>query len=152
MCVTYCHRRRVLFWNHVDCADDICSLVGREHGHCGECRNARDGGTSASAEGICGLTNAPIPDDGRGCCHFNVDWVDGLQVVTPEMLAPLGFDIKKESIIEVLDELDAPYHVGDDGTIRVEPEELELPQVYGVGTEPVVEDEGIEYTWSWDEW
>lgn len=125
MCVTYCHRQRVLFWNHDTCSFEVCPVVGEEHGRCCSCRYAR-GQT-------CALTRVPLPTVG-GCCHWNVNLVTGPQLVTPEMLAPLGI-VGPEPIEAILAGLDAPYQRDAAGQAWVDPDRLGLPEVYGVGTE-----------------
>lgn len=128
MCVTFCHRRRVLYWNHESCSFDFCSLTVEEPGRCQSCRY-RQGGD------FCGLTRAalPAPAGRGGCCHWNVELVTGPQPVTLEMLAPL--DAGPEPAETLLSGLDAPYEVDPDGRIWIDPDRLDLPEVYGLGTE-----------------
>ncbi len=140
MCVTFCHRRRVLFWNHEDCLFESCPLVAEEHGRCHRCMH-RQGE-------LCGLTRAPLPSWG-GCCHWNVGLVEELQPVTPEMLEPLGVTAA-EPAAAVLTGLDAPYRVDEQGQVWVDPADLGLPTIcYGIGTETAG---GTVEAMDWSEW
>ena len=125
MCVTYCHRRGVLYWNHEDCTSLTCHLAEGPHGRCEDCRHRQ--------EALCRLTNGPLPDSG-GCCHCNVDLVQGRQVVTPAMLELPGVG-EEENMVDVLNSLEAPYRVDETGRVVVDPDELGLPFTYGRGTE-----------------
>jgi hypothetical protein len=127
MCVTYCHRKRVLYWNHEDCADWGCELAEGPHESCETCRHWRGR--------VCWLTNAPLPDSG-GCCHHDVGAAQGLQVVTREMLEPLGIG-PGETLADVLARWDAPYEQLDrrGEAVVVDPDMLGIPVVYGAGTE-----------------
>jgi hypothetical protein len=130
MCVTYCHRRQVLYWNHEDCSSQTCPLVNGPHGRCDDCRHRRGD--------ICRLTNAPLPESG-GCCHGNVALAQGLRVVTRTMLEPLGVGAE-EMVAEVLERWGAPYEVNGRGQVVVDPDELGIPTVYGLGAEAVGEE------------
>ena len=132
MCVTYCHRRRVLYWNHEDCD---CDLAQGPHGRCETCRHCQ--------AGICRATNAPLPEAG-GCCHWGVELTRDWQVVTLAMLELLGV-APTETELGVLVRWDAPYHL-QNSRMWVAPGELGLPDVYGAGTETTgVGEEG----WPW---
>ncbi len=140
MCLTYCHRLKALYWNHEDCEPDICCFAAGPHGRCDACRHSR--------KGLCVLTNAPLPaTEGRGgCCHWNVTPVQGWQVVTREMLAPLGIG-PTELDVAVLKSLEAPYRWVD-GQPVIDPDALGLPsQTYGLGTEHHEEE-----VWDWSDW
>ncbi len=174
MCVTFCHRRQVLFWNHQDCealasngndasAPDLgqsplgvwleslssngnddpsaCDFAAGPHSRCEDCRHRRD----EEEEHHCSLTNAPLPECG-GCCHHNVELVEGPQVVTRDMLAPLGltWEVTEEFIL--LD-LDVPYGRDWRKQITVNPDDLGLPFTYGLSTEHMPEEE-----FDWTEW
>jgi hypothetical protein len=127
MCVTYCHRKHVLYWDHEDCTEH-CELAERPHRSCETCRNRR--GT------VCWLTNAPLPES--GCCHHNVGAVHGLRVITRKMLEPLGIGTD-ETPAQVLTRWGAPYGQLDDRglVVVVDPDRLGIPPVYGVGSETV---------------
>ena len=132
MCITYCHRRSILYWNHEDCAAQ-CELARGPHGGCADCRH-RQGA-------LCGLTRAPLP--GTGCCHWNVVLVGGPQVVTPAMLELLGM-ADGETAADALARWDAPYQVDGSRQVVVDPGRLGIPAVYGVGTESVGDE-----VWPW---
>lgn len=130
MCVSYCHRRNLLYWNHESCAE-FCPYVAEAHGPCTVCCHRRDG--------QCGLTRAPLPAD--GCCHYEVDLVRGPQVISLEMIDPLIIG-RPTSLAGLLDDFEVPYQVGQDGqTLSVDPDELALPPVYGLPTEAFYEEE-----------
>ena len=81
MCISYCHKTKILFDNHADCETDVCPFANPIHnGPCQTCQN-RQGQ-------VCSLTNTPLPDGG-GCCHWNVAFVENIVVVIPAMVAPL---------------------------------------------------------------
>ena len=137
MCVSYCYRQGVLFWNHDDCSSIFCPVVSEDHGSCQICRHRRE-------EQICALTNAPLPEIG-GCCHWNVQLVEGPVPVTPAMVAPLAgfYDTARNVLaefshriiddhwvipvtaIESLKALGITYRVSDAGLL-VDPDQLLL--------------------------
>ena len=91
MCVTYCHVKRILFWNHSSCTREICPLAGQAQGSCQTCCHRTDE--------RCVLINAPLPAAG-GCCHWSASLTEGLVPVTPAMVAPLaGFFTKTGEIV-----------------------------------------------------
>jgi hypothetical protein len=138
MCVSYCHRRNALYWNHEDCQPWDCSFARGPHGRCADCRHR--------CGDFCWLTNAPLPESG-GCCHHDVALAHGLQVVTREMVEPLGV-LAGETPAEVLERTETRYQRGDNGQVLVSPDELALPMLaYGVGSESV-EEEAFE----WPDW
>lgn len=139
MCVTYCHRRGVVYWNHDDCSYLVCPLVAESHGRCASCRHRQ--------EDACALTHAPLPAEG-GCCHWNVEPAQSQTMVTLDMLAPLGVEAN-ETVAEVLDSLSTPYHVDAQGQPWIDPGRLGLPFSYGLGTESEPET-GAD--WDWSEW
>jgi len=99
--VTYCHRRHLVYWNHEDCAEDICPVAGEAHGSCQSCRHRR-------GDESCALTNAPLPQAG-GCCHWNVTRTEELVQVTPGMVAPLaGFFEATKMVLA-----DFPHRISD---------------------------------------
>ena len=124
MCVTFCHRCEILFFNHEDCPPQLCPVGANIPGTCTTCRH-RQGG-------LCGLTRAPLPEAG-GCCHQNVAIVSGEQPVTMAMCTLLGAG-SNETVVEVLAGLDAPFTVAPDGQVLVDPAALGLPDTYGLGT------------------
>lgn len=124
MCVTFCHRRRVLYFNHRDCAPRDCLYAGQVEGWCETCR-WRQGE-------LCGLTRQVLPATG-GCCHWNVEVTQESQVVTPDLLVLL--DVQPgEDLAAALAWWDVPYRE-QAGQVLVDPEELALPETYGLGTE-----------------
>lgn len=126
MCVTFCHRRNVLFWNHENCSSSVCEFAKGPHGRCASC--VHNQGQN------CALTNAPLPDN-AGCCHWNISLAVGRQIVTLAMVEPLGLN-NADSLEADLIRLDTPLHRLTEG-IAVDPDELGLPtNVYGQGTEP----------------
>ncbi len=140
MCVSFCHRREVLYWNHENCDGD-CPIVSERHGRCEACRHRR--------QALCGLTNTPLPAGG-GCCHFDVAIVSGEQEVTREMVEPLGID-KSELEAFVLARFDVEYTVGSRGEVLVDPDLLPLPVEYGRGTDHQ-EDEVMDWSVWFEQW
>jgi hypothetical protein len=141
MCLSYCHRRKVLYKNHGDCSFVDCPFVGDEmqiYTGCNSCCHQQDH--------ICALTGSPLPAEQR-CCHWNVIPVQGEQVVTLETLKPLGI-MGNETVVEMLDWLDAPYRVDGQGRVLVDLSRLGLPATYGLGTEILVDEEAMD----WSEW
>lgn len=130
MCVTFCHRLEILYWNHENCTRLTCEVVD-DVGRCIDCIHQRQ-------EGVCALTNAPLPVTGR-CCHCNVTQKKGMRLVTRPMLAPLN--VGDKAMVTVLEKLDVPVHNVCPGIIMIDPDELGLPFVYGEGTEPEEEDD-----------
>jgi hypothetical protein len=136
MCVTFCHRKRILFWNHDSC---LCSVADEEdYESCQTCLHRRGK--------ICALTNEAILKSG-GCCHCGVQMVAGVVQVTPAMAAPLvGFfdavknvmpkDIPYQTVnrdwqvsaeyTPKLDELGIPFQVNGQSGVVVNPECLIL--------------------------
>lgn len=127
MCVTFCHRRGVLYWNHDDCSFEFCPVVSEAHGHCLSCQYRQPAGD------ICALTRAPLPETG-GCCHWNVELVSGLQPVTPQMLAPLNVT-GPETVSDLLTSLAAPHEVAAGDQVWIDPNRLGVPEIYGLGLE-----------------
>ncbi len=125
MCVTYCHKRAKLFWNHDTCPISLCQFAGLNRDKCVDC--------CYNIEGQCGLTRAALPATG-GCCHWNVTPAQGAQPVTAETLTLL-WPSDGTPITAVLDTLDTPYTVDAAGQLWVDPAELGLPEVYSQGTE-----------------
>lgn len=105
-----------------------CQFAAGPHGPCATCCHKR--------ETLCGLTRAPLPAAG-GCCHWNVELVQGLRQVTPDMVIPLGL-WPGEAIAQALERLDAPL-AWVNGEPVIDPDSLGLPDTYGVGTEEVEE-------------
>jgi hypothetical protein len=128
VCLTWCHRRGVLYWNHDDCRRHGCELGGGPHGSCRDCRHCQGE--------ICGLTRCALPGDGTGCCHHDVEPASGPQAVTAAVLAPLGAaaeQLDAAGISRLLDELDYAPHTVASGVVYVDPDQLGVPDAYGVG-------------------
>ena len=132
MCVSFCLRRGLLFWNHTDCHPTDCEYVTEPHGRCPDCRH-RD-------EEMCGLTRAPLPSVAGGCCHWNVTPVRSPHVVTRAMLVSLGISLEETEEF-VLRRLDVPYRLGAQGEVIVEIDSLSTPFTMGQGTEHLPEEE-----------
>ena len=127
MCVTFCHLNRILFFNHEDCDPLWCEQAAQSHPACRMCIH--------NEGGLCGLTRAPQPAGGSGCCHWSVTLVRGWQpIVEPFQVAPLA-PAANETVTDLLDGLDAPYRVDDRGYMWVNPDALGLPDTYGRGTD-----------------
>ena len=125
MCVTLCHVKKQLYFNHIDCNPWYCEFAGNPRGRCADCRY-RQGA-------LCGLTRLPLPEAG-GCCHWNVELTGGALKVTRSMIEMLEPGAN-EAITDVLDGYDVPYRENEGGDVRVESGELGLPDVYGLGTD-----------------
>jgi len=126
VCITWCHRRLALFYNHEDCLPQFCAFVGGPHHPCQTCRH-RQGN-------LCGLTRAPLPETG-GCCHHNVEPISGRQPITLDMLVMLGVGAN-ETVAEILDGFEVVYEVDEAGRVWVDPDDLSTPSsVYGRGTD-----------------
>ena len=134
MCVSWCARKGMLFWNHSDCHPADCEFAAQTHGRCGDCPHKQNE--------TCGLTRAPLPatEESGGCCHWNVVPVSGPQVVTRAMLAPLGISIEETEEF-VLRRLDVPYRLSAHGEVIVEIDSLSTPFTMGQGTEHLPEEE-----------
>lgn len=131
-----------MYWNHDPCSFETCPFVAEEFKGCYSCRHRQPAGD------ICSLTRSRLPTTkGRGgCCHWNVELVTGLQMVTPETLAPLGI-VGSEPVEELLVSLDAPYELDTAGQLWVDPDRLSVPEFYGLGTEELAPE-----TLDWSEW
>lgn len=125
MCVTFCHRCSVLYFNHDDCSPQLCPVGATISGSCADCRH-RQGD-------LCGLTRALLPAAG-GCCHYSVTLVTEPQIVTSAMCDLLGMGAN-ETVADLLLGLDAPFETDADGQIWIDPNKLGLPETYGLGTD-----------------
>ena len=125
MCITWCHQRQILYWNHDDCHPLDCPMVNAKHGRCEDCCHRRDE--------TCGLTNTLLPE-ADGCCHWNVEPAQGPQIIHREMLTSLGMGMTDTEEFILLS-LDALYDRDATGRLTVDPDELGLPFTYGLGTE-----------------
>lgn len=135
MCVTLCHRRKILYWNHDQC---LCPFAGEAHHSCRSCRHRQDG--------LCALTNGALPDSG-GCCHWGIEPVSGQVRVTPAVAAPLvGFYDAAKNILPpgipyeardgewwvsaeyvgLLNDLGIPYQADGQGGLLIDPDGLVL--------------------------
>lgn len=141
MCMTWCHRRQILYWNHEDCHPVDCPQVNEKHGRCDDCRHRLE-----EAERVwCGLTRTALPAQG-GCCHWNVEIGQGPQEVTRETLV-LFEPSPLEPEVFVLVRQEVSYQSDGSGRVYVDPDELGLPYTYGLGTDCLPE-EG----WDWPQW
>lgn len=143
MCVTYCHRRKILYWDHEDCHPAECGFVQGPHGACADCRHQQGN--------ICGLTNTPLPQSG-GCCHYNVAVIQGDQRVTPAMVQLLGLDAE-ETMAEALEGRNVRYHLDAQisSIILIDPDELPVPTTYGRGTDHQI-DEALDWSGWFEQW
>jgi hypothetical protein len=138
MCVAYCHRRRLLFWDHEDCPPADCEFAGGPHGPCDSCLYQEND--------ICLLTHAPLPAQ-RGCCHCNVVLVQGARRVTQEMLSLLNLDAN-ERLAEALEERNVRYHLDEvSGLVLIDPDSLPAPLTYGLGTDHLADER-----FDWSDW
>lgn len=65
MCLTFCHRRRVVYNNHTcDVCEDCVHRLGGA-GRCEQCMHY-------AGNDVCDLTKARVPR-WRRCCHWNVE-------------------------------------------------------------------------------
>ena len=141
MCITFCHRRRLLYQNHEDCELFFCPFATGPYPSCQSCCHRRDG--------RCALTNAELPAQG-GCCHHNVEPAEGPQSVGREMVEPLGLAVE-DTELYVLRREAVIYDLRHDGTVTVNPDELGLPYTYGLGTDhmPVADLDWSGWTQQW---
>lgn len=139
MCVSLCHRRKLLYFNHEDCLPIDCEYAGGEHGRCADCTH-RQGQ-------VCGLTHDVLPPRG-GCCHCNVPILSGDIAVTPEMVSLLDYR-PGSRILDILAQNDVYYIKQNIGPPIVNPDYLASPVTYGYGTEPslVVQPEPVTTGW-----
>lgn len=135
MCLSYCHRQAVLFWNHRDCQSAACryapALLGRTAGTAGwQCATCIH-----RVEDHCGLTGAPLPERG-GCCHYNVTLAQG--TISVERMIGYPWAVSPAA---ALDTLGVAFTVRG-GQIEVELGELvhSTPDIYGRGTDPPEEE------------
>ena len=126
MCVTWCHKGGLLYWNHDDCPVSLCDFAGQIVGQCEACRHR--------ANQNCTLTCAPLPEVG-GCCHWNVTPAKGQQEIGAAELTIL-WRVGEEGVAETLDRMDVVYSTDAAGQVLLDPDDLGLPEVYGIGTEP----------------
>lgn len=155
MCVSFCPRRRVLFWNHEDCEPRECAFAVGPHGSCATCRHHRDSVCAPTEVGrqtpvcpqpsVCALTNAPLPEVG-GCCQHDIKAVEGLQEICWDMLAPLRIG-PDETVEQFLKCYEVPYVHGSCSEVLVDPDDLGLPQTFGLGTEHLDDEE-----FDWTDW
>lgn len=136
MCVSFCHRRNRLYWNHEDCDGAWCELARAAHSPCQTCRHFR--------ETNCALTNSPTLPAAAGCCHHNVLPLSGARLVTAELISLLEIG-SQEVVAEALESRNVRYRPGSDEKIFVDPDDLPLPFVYGLGTE---HDRVDDFDWS----
>ena len=142
MCVAYCHRKFILFWDHEDCHPRDCEFVHGPHGSCDSCLYQEND--------ICLLTHAPLPAR-RGCCHRNVALVQGARRVTREMVGLLNLDVH-ERLTEALEERNVPYQLDTDGDlVLIDPDELPVPLTYGLGTDHLA-DESFDWSYWYEQW
>jgi hypothetical protein len=134
MCITWCHQRQILYWNHDHCHPVDCPRVREKHGRCEACPHRLEG----EGRVLCGLTRAALPEQG-GCCHWNVEVTQGRQKVTWEMLVLLDRS-RSEPERVVLTMEDVPYQTDETGELWVDPDNLGLPYTYGLGTDHLVEE------------
>lgn len=128
MCISYCHKRNLLYLNHYDCDHYNCDFAADDKlTSCDDCTHA-EGNT-------CRLTMNPLPLN-RCCCHGNVpipsnDETDLITLDKVRLIAS-PFDT---SIADVLDDYDVPFRINDNGDIEIAINELALPKHYGYGAE-----------------
>ena len=144
MCLTYCHRRRVIYWNHSDCDRFTCKLAGKPTPPCKTCRHHR-------TDGRCGLTRSPLPAGGGGCCHHNVEPLTGLQPVSRETLAPLAIR-PDETVAAVLQREGIDYRQAAPRLYLVDPLSLSSPYTFGVGTDDHLPDEQFDWSDWFEQW
>lgn len=127
MCVSWCHRLDVLYWNHLGCERHGCHL-GQPQGiprTCTDCIHHR--------QGVCGLTGDDAPAE--GCCHWNVELTTGPQAVTDREVAPLQIlGVSLATLPEWMDSLGFPYKL-EQGSLSVDPDKLPVPDIYGQPTD-----------------
>ncbi len=126
MCTVFCHKREILYFSHEDCSLITCQFADPdEHGRCDDCQWQRNG--------RCGLTNIPLTDVDDGCCHWNVGTDPAPRIVTLDMVTTLTWN-RKRPLAEILDEQDVEFEAGPEGIV-INPDDLALPYVYGIGTD-----------------
>ena len=132
MCVTFCHKRHILFFTHEDCPPLQCRFTHPDQwGSCHDCTH--------NQAGRCALTNAPTPVDGGGCCHWGVELAAGPQTIDIKQITLLPSFVKDQPVADVLDSYGVDYELVDSRVI-VDPDEMPLPLVYGRGTDPAEDD------------
>ncbi len=118
-----------------------CPKVNEDHGRCEGCRHRLEGEDRA----LCGLTRAALPLQG-GCCHWNVELTQGPQKVIRAMLLLIEVN-PSEPVLEVLNLTDVPYRSDQNGDLFVDPDDLPLPDTYGLGTDHLAEE-----VMDWPDW
>lgn len=142
MCIAFCHRRRLLFWDHEDCHPADCEFAKGPHGSCSSCLYQENG--------ICLLTHAQLPVQ-RSCCHSNILLVQGARRVTQEMVGLLNLDAN-EHLAEALEERNVRYHLDEvSDLVLVDPDNLPVPLTYGLGTDHLA-DERFDWSSWYDQW
>lgn len=129
ICVSFCHRRRILYFIHQDCSLVACRYADPvAHGKCESCCHKRGD--------LCYLTNARLPNSG-GCCHYIVELVRGEQVIGLEQVRLLE-PSPGQSVAGVLDDYYIDTYVQFNGKVLLDPDGLPLPETYGLGTDKLL--------------
>ena len=123
MCISYCHLKADLFFNHEDCSPQVCKYAQIKHPSCDTCHHLQGD--------VCGLTRCPRPSIG-GCCHWNVELISGLQPITLADVQMLGVGVN-ETICDVLAGFDVAYEVDAQGQVWLDLDRLALPEIFGWG-------------------
>ena len=127
MCLSLCHIRRMVYFNHEEnlCGGCARNLL-RSAGSCVTCQH-RQGA-------VCLLTAMRTPVRGW-CCHYDVSPIAGVLSLTPDVVGPVlrwdfGGDIAE--MLETFGVAFTTHATGADTEYRVAVEDLAVPWVYGV--------------------
>ncbi len=121
MCLTFCHKRNILYDSDTNEVCDVCPDNWGQYKSCQTCNHRRDK--------QCGLTSAPIPED-RWCCHYNVIQVDGTVLVEMEQLK--GQSVRSLGLRHAFQIWDTEYSDEGDGQYQVILSSLAVPLVFGM--------------------
>ena len=143
MCLTYCHRRDLLFDSDTDDVCGVCSFNFQDEKTCDVCVH-QTSAKSLSDERACALARAPQPAR-RWCCHCNVQPKSGWRGLDPSgkdmrghlrrLCVDLPWANHATPMAVVLEMYGAEYQSNAQGEYTLNLDSLAVPLVYGVPVE-----------------
>jgi hypothetical protein len=132
MCLTFCHRRDLLFDSDTDNVCGVCSFNFQDDKACDACVH-QSGEPTLAAERACALAHAPQPAR-RWCCHCNVQPKSGWRGLDSSGKDLRGH-LRRLPLAHVLEMYGAEYQSGEPGEYTLNLDSLAVPLVYGVPVE-----------------